>query len=245
MKHKHHILTFIFLLASSLTFAQTETEQKTFEGYYQNSWENSAFFEQKGEDLYRAVWLDFDTSFIRTDSLTNLLTSEVFEKGVYIKFEGKRIADGNFGHLGASKEFVTVYKILSTDTSKTLANFPFKKSVEFDQCISFIDTLTGKRIYKFVDSMPKPKDGDLNLFEKFKDLKIKPNSGQTQTKILVAFIIDKDGKLTGKRIIENIEGTDIAEQVLTLIDEVEWIIGTCKGEPVPVIYLLPVKIQLK
>jgi len=113
-------------------------------------------------------------------------------------------------------------------------------NLEFE-CVSFVDTLTGMKIYSFVDSMPKPKEGELNLFEKIKGIKVKPICGEIRGSILVAFIVDIDGNLIGKRIIKNIEGTDFAEQVLTLIDDVEWIVGTCQGNLVPVIYQLPIK----
>lgn len=92
--------------------------------------------------------------------------------------------------------------------------------------------------------MPTPEGGELKLYEEIKKLKY-PSCMTLDSKILVAFIVDTSGHVIGKRIIKDIEGTDLSDQVLTLIDNVNWIIGTCKGRPVPVMYQLPVILCFK
>jgi hypothetical protein len=150
LKQKLYILTFSLLLTSELAYGQAETAQSVFEGYYLSSWENSAFYEKKGNNLSKAVWLGFTGSFKKSDTFINLLMKGNFKTGVYIKFEGKKTTGGNFGHLGASKELVTVSAILAIDTTKKLDNFHFKKNVGLNDCISNTDTLTGTIIYSFV-----------------------------------------------------------------------------------------------
>jgi hypothetical protein len=115
---------------------------------------------------------------------------------------------------------------------------------DLTDCSSTIDTLTGGEVYSFVDKMPTPEGGELKLFEEMKKLKYS-TCMTLDSQILVAFIVDTSGHVIGKRIIKDIAGTDLSDQVLTLIDNVNWIIGTCKGIPVPVMYRLPVRVCLK
>ncbi|MDL2314975.1 hypothetical protein LJC16_01815 [Bacteroidales bacterium OttesenSCG-928-C19] len=66
-----------------------KTEQ-VFEGYYQNGWENSSFFELKDDKLDYAIWTVFGDTIKQNDSLINVLSKNNFSNGVYIKFEGKK-----------------------------------------------------------------------------------------------------------------------------------------------------------
>jgi hypothetical protein len=94
--------------------------------------------------------------------------------------------------------------------------------------------------------MPRPKKGEQKLFEILRDLNVNAQKTDiTESKVVVAFIIDMDGTLTGKRVIRNVKGTNLAEQVLSLIEKIEWEAGSCEGIYVPVIYCLPVHIHLK
>ncbi len=128
MNQKHFTLTIAILMTSIMASAQTDTMQKTFEGYYQVRWESSAFFEQKEDKIHEPVWLEFNGSFQRTDSLANLLTGTILRKGVFIRFEGKKTTGGNFGHLGASEDLVTVSRILFIDTTKTFDTSLFRRN---------------------------------------------------------------------------------------------------------------------
>ena len=111
-------------------------------------------------------------------------------------------------------------------------------------CISMLDTLIERQVYTLVDKMPTPVGGDIILFEELKKLKYPQKCGTLNSTILVAFIVDTSGQLIGKRIIKDIEGTDLADQVLTLIDNITWTIGSCNDKPVPVLFQMPIKISL-
>lgn len=117
--------------------------------------------------------------------------------------------------------------------------------LETTNCLSIIDTLTGRQIYTFVDNMPAPEKGELILFEELKKLKYPHEYLTMESNMLAAFIVNTDGQLTGKRIINDCSGKYISNQILTLIDNIKWTTGTCNGIPVPVIYLLPVRVCLK
>lgn len=63
-------------------------------------------------------------------------------------------------------------------------------------------------------------------------------------KIYVAFVVKEDGQIIGKRVVRNIEGTDVAEQMLELLDNLKWQPGVCNGRNVATLFLLPVIIDL-
>lgn len=120
-------------------------------------------------------------------------------------------------------------------------------NVDKYNCISKYDTLTKKQVYVKADTSATFTEGFNKLFSEFKKIKIPDNFTDhiTGTKVFVAFIIEPNGQLTGKRIIKNIPGTDIAQQVLTLIDNVKWTPASCRGETVPYLMVLPVQLDFK
>lgn len=72
--------------------------------------------------------------------------------------------------------------------------------------------------------------------------RLKPQTGSIESRITVAFIIDEHGKVSGKRIIR---GKELAQQVLTILDDFSWKVATCQGEKVPVLYMLPIIIDFR
>lgn len=112
------------------------------------------------------------------------------------------------------------------------------------KCVSEIDTLTLKRVYSHVDVMPSPRLGSIELFEQLGNLTYPPSCIQSKSKFVVAFIVDETGQISGQRIIQNIQGTRLGEQALTIIENIEWNPGECNGKKVSVIYILPVRINL-
>ncbi|HWY38395.1 MAG TPA: hypothetical protein VNY73_07530 [Bacteroidia bacterium] len=95
------------------------------------------------------------------------------------------------------------------------------------------------------DKIPAIKGGVEKLIEEFKKLKYPPNKTSMPKDAEVAFIIDANGKLSGKRIVKNIQGTDVAKQMLLLIDNVKWVPAICNNENVPFLYTIPFRINGK
>jgi hypothetical protein len=118
---------------------------------------------------------------------------------------------------------------------------------EKPKCSSNLDSLLNKTVYSVVDKMPEPVGGDIELHRKLvRNLVYRQDSTNTiGSRVYVGFVIDINGKVIGKRIFGNIEGTDLAQQALALVDKVEWNSGMCDGEKVPVLYKLPITICLK
>jgi len=126
-----------------------------------------------------------------------------------------------------------------------------KKSNSFadsSACSSFLDTLTNRTVFTAASRNATVDGGEQKLLEELRKLKYPPLDLTTvsiQTKIIVAFVVDTTGQIIGKRIIKNIEGTDLAQQVLTLVDNLKWIHATCNDRAIPMFYQLPVQIELK
>lgn len=114
-------------------------------------------------------------------------------------------------------------------------------------CYSKLDTLTQQQVYRSVDKMPEVKGGFQELSnEVYKTIKWPPNEDKPlDTKIIVAFVVQENGQISGKRVIKNIAGTNFADQLLKIIGELKWSPGTCNGKAVPTLYLFPMILEFK
>lgn len=122
-----------------------------------------------------------------------------------------------------------------------------KSQVKETNCISSLDSVLCKIVYSTVDKMPIPVHGERKLYkELIQNLSHKVDSSNTTgSRVFVGFVVEIDGKVTGKRIFQNINGSDLANQALTIAENLEWIPGSCNGKNVPVLYTLPIIICLK
>lgn len=124
--------------------------------------------------------------------------------------------------------------------------FAFGQKGNKTACYPQVDTLTKREVYKSVDEMPKVVGGMEELFLQISKKLKYPHIDKhpIESKVIVAFIVDIDGQIIGKRTVKNIEGTRIANDVLDILDDVKWEPGTCNGKVVPVFHLLPIIIEL-
>lgn len=129
-----------------------------------------------------------------------------------------------------------------------LAYFKAFSQNEVNKCQSEVDSLTKIKVYSRVDQMPGVKGGMPALFKEVgKRIQYpkKINEMGIETKVFVAFVIMDDGTVTGTRILKEIEGADLADQLLNIIIELKWQPGLCDGKPVPTIMRLPMIIDVK
>ena len=111
-----------------------------------------------------------------------------------------------------------------------------------ETCISEVDSLINEKVYKIAD-FPATIDGGMRVL--FKEAAKRINYTNTsdkysiENKVFVAFIVTESGSVTGQRILKNIAGTDIGEQLLEIVQEFKWQPATCKGNPVKSIVILP------
>ena len=113
------------------------------------------------------------------------------------------------------------------------------------KCKAILDTLTKTEVYTFVDKMPEVIGGMEVLFNEFQNIKYPNDGADYGGKVFIAFIVDIDGKITGKRIVRDPTGDKLGKQILTLIDNVVWQPGSCNGKNVPVMFLLPLNIDIQ
>jgi len=113
-------------------------------------------------------------------------------------------------------------------------------------CKKVIDSLTNKEVYKVADEMPKIEGGMRQLYRQMaKIIKLPAELPIYDTKVIVAFIVEKDGRVTGERVIRNIAGTNIGQELLNMVSQNKWNAGKCDGESVAVIQILPMIIDHK
>ncbi|MBL3659055.1 energy transducer TonB [Fulvivirga sediminis] len=117
-----------------------------------------------------------------------------------------------------------------------------------ETCLQEVDTLTNEEVYKITD-IPAKIDGGMSLLfkEAAKRIKYSNNSDRypIESKVFVAFIVAESGSVTGQRIIKNIAGTDIGEQLLEIVQEFTWRPAICKGNPVKSMVILPMILHFK
>ncbi len=125
----------------------------------------------------------------------------------------------------------------------------FGQKSDLRVCREQIDTLTKQKIFSTVDSLPKVKGGTEELYKKIsKQIRFphfQSDSDASSIKIIVAFIVNIDGKITGKRTIKNNQGNIVADQLLNIIDDFKWTPGICNNKEVPTLYILPVIMCIK
>ncbi len=114
-------------------------------------------------------------------------------------------------------------------------------------CPAFRDTILHKLVYKVVDKAPEVKGGIQQFYKKLsKNLRYPTGDIDYHGKVVVAFVVEPNGKIDGKRTIYDPSGKQrlFSKQILNIVDMVIWIPGLCNGRPVPVLYTLPVRIDI-
>jgi hypothetical protein len=118
-----------------------------------------------------------------------------------------------------------------------------------DSCLAKYDSATNRMIYQIVDEMPSYRGGmDTILAIIGRNLKWPNTECEFQGRIDIGFIIETDGRLTNKNILNESSKKDLcgsssaALNVLNFLTD--WIPGKCHGIKVPVRYYLPIKFTL-
>jgi len=114
------------------------------------------------------------------------------------------------------------------------------------ECKSQFDSISNRIIYSLVDSMPEFPGGNDSLKKFILNNLIWPNDGANFIgTVFVSFVVEIDGTLTNKKILRGIyEHAD--EESLRIIDIMpKWIVGKCKGESVPVKYVMPIRFRIE
>jgi len=125
----------------------------------------------------------------------------------------------------------------------------FSQDLAKDSCSAPTDSITKKPTFLSVDT-PAEIEGGLELLHHAMATRIKFSAALKKQnidggKIIVGFIIDENGDVTGKRIIKNIDGTNLAEQMFAILSNFKWKPGRCNGKAVLTFHSYPVNICLR
>ena len=114
-------------------------------------------------------------------------------------------------------------------------------------CSGFQDSLLHKFVYKTADSAPQPEGGTQAIAKLLnKNFKYPPGEAYYSGRVIVAFVVETTGKIDGKRTIYDPSGHDhlFSKQLLDILSTIKWKPGLCNGEPVPVLYSFPLRIDI-
>ena len=80
-----------------------------------------------------------------------------------------------------------------------------------------------------------------------KDFKYPHDGIDYSGRVLVAFVVETNGTIDGKRVIYDPAGNDrlFSKQLLDILSSVKWKVGLCNGESVPCLYTFPLNIDLQ
>ena len=77
------------------------------------------------------------------------------------------------------------------------------------------------------------------------NLKVPVDFISWNSKVITQFVVDTNGHLTDKKIIKGLND-DLNNAVLDMLDKMPpWVPGRCQGRLVPVVFILPVIIELQ
>ena len=110
------------------------------------------------------------------------------------------------------------------------------------------DDLKGSPVFEVVEQMPEFPDGGMaGLMEYFKKNMRYPEAARkagTQGRVTVQFIVDKDGSISGARVLRGVDPALDAEAIRLVNAMPKWKPGMQKGKAVTVKYTVPVLFRL-
>lgn len=108
-----------------------------------------------------------------------------------------------------------------------------------------IDSLGVETKYNEIEIKPKPKRGLDNFYNFIGSNYNTPQIAGLRGKIYVTFVVETDGTLTDIKVIRDIGYGTGAEAIRVLSKYGNWLPGKQRGEPVRVMYSLPITIQYR
>jgi len=111
-------------------------------------------------------------------------------------------------------------------------------------CVGFKDTVLHKFVYKTTDVPPEPVGG-FESINKLISKNFKPD-GESFGRIVVAFVVETNGTIDGKRTLHDPFGKNgsASKQLLNILTKVTWQPGVCNGRKVPCLQVFPLNIDL-
>lgn len=109
------------------------------------------------------------------------------------------------------------------------------------ECSSFTDSVLHKTVYRSAEEPPYPVRDIMDLLHHISNNFHITKNPQEYGRVLVAMVIEPDGKIDGQRVIRDPSGSEQlwGKQVLKLAAQMKWVPGKCNGKAVPVLYFIP------
>lgn len=183
-----------------------------------------------------------------TSSLTNISKYQT-QLLDYVKYTQNHILTSNINYSLTKKRFTMMTKKVSLQTI-------IMKNALFTMIISCLVLLMSEKtiaqtthtdnqnneIYNAVEIKPEYPDGIAAFYNYFiKNLKV-PANNKANGKLLMSFVVEKDGSLTDIKVIKD-KNTNLGEQAIAVLKSCpKWNPGIQKGRPVRVQYTLPISI---
>jgi hypothetical protein len=122
-----------------------------------------------------------------------------------------------------------------------------------DTCLSQQDSLLHKKVYLSVTSQPSPKE-DFSSFlnsvaKHLETTNSLRNDVQYYSRVLIAFVVEENGRIDGVRVIHNKQGiAPVSEK--SVVDYFKlytnkWQPAVCNGKPVPFLFIVPLVIDIQ
>ena len=111
----------------------------------------------------------------------------------------------------------------------------------------FQDTLLNKFVYTYAEQLPEPKGGLESLVKLLtKSIRFPPGEADYGGRVIVAFVIEPNGKIDGERVIREPSGNKqiFSKQIFEIVKTIKWKPARCNGKAVPFLYTLPISIDI-
>jgi protein TonB len=121
-----------------------------------------------------------------------------------------------------------------------------QSEIKEEPCVILLDSFGNGGNYSNVDSMPHFPGGQEAMMKFITThLQIPEDFISWNSKVITQFVVDTNGYLTDKKIIKGLND-DLNKAVLDVLDKMPpWVPGKCHGRLVPVVFTLPVIIELQ
>jgi len=110
-------------------------------------------------------------------------------------------------------------------------------------CQTIIDSLSKRTVYIQADKEPENEGGKAALIRRWSKISPGPIPEDYDTKFIVAFIVEVNGKITFGRIIKDKTGS-VGQQMLDIIKSIKWKAGVCRGKKVAMLHKVELQVCL-
>jgi hypothetical protein len=119
----------------------------------------------------------------------------------------------------------------------------FSQETDSD-CSYFVDSITNRKVYTFVDKMPEFANHKEFLVNLVSNIKIDSSFTIFDTKGQIEFIVETDGNVSNVAITDKINH-EIDKEVLDFVVKSKWEAGYCNKSQVPVKMTIPYRFDFQ